>query len=128
LILDTSAVVATLLKEQSSTELIEKILSERDVGIGCPTLAETAIVLSARLRKDARGLLSRFIAEASVVVVPFGEPHFSTAVDAWLRFGKGRHPASLNFGDCLSYATARVADRALLCTGEDFTKTDLELA
>jgi ribonuclease VapC len=117
-----------LLKEPSARELIEKVLRETDVGIGAPTLSETAIVLSARLRKDARGLLARFLGESSVVVVPFGEPHFGTAVDAWLRFGKGRHPASLNFGDCLSYATARVADRPLLCTGDDFKKTDLKLA
>ena len=120
--------VAVLLKEPSSAEIVEKLLRETEAGIGTPTLAETAIVLSARLRKDARGVLSRFIAETSVVVVPFGEPHYGTAVDAWLRFGKGRHPAGLNFGDCLSYATARVADRPLLCTGEDFAKTDLELA
>jgi ribonuclease VapC len=128
LILDTSAVVAVLLKEPSSAELIEKVLRETEAGIGAPTLAETAIVLCARLRRDARGLLSRFLGETSVVVIPFGEAHFSTAVDAWMRFGKGRHAASLNFGDCLSYATARVADRPLLCTGEDFAKTDLQLA
>ena len=73
-------------------------------------------------------MLSRFVTEASIVVVPFGDAHYSTAVDAWLRFGKGRHPASLNFGDCLSYAMAKVAERPLLCTGDDFVKTDLELA
>jgi ribonuclease VapC len=128
LILDTSAVVAILLKEPSSAELVEKVLRETEVGIGTPTLAETAIVLSARLRRDARGVLSRFLTESSVFVVPFGEPHYGTAVEAWLRFGKGRHHAALNFGDCLAYATARVADRPLLCTGDDFPKTDLELA
>ena len=128
MILDSSAVVAILLKEAAHEELVEKLLRETDVGVGSPTLAETAIVLSARLRGDARGILARFVSEASVVIVPFGEAHYSTAVDAWLRFGKGRHPASLNFGDCLSYAIARVADRPLLCTGDDFAKTDLELA
>jgi ribonuclease VapC len=127
-ILDTSAIVAMLLKEPPSAELVEKVLQEAEVGIGTPTLAETAIVLSARLRRDARGVLSRFVTEASVVIIPFGETHYGAAVDAWLRFGKGRHPASLNLGDCFSYATARVADRPLLCTGEDFAKTDLILA
>jgi ribonuclease VapC len=127
-ILDTSAVIAMLLKEPGSSELIEKVLKETEVGIGTPTLAETAIVLSARMQVDGRGVLSRFIAEASIVIVPFGEPHYNTAVDAWLRFGKGRHPASLNLGDCFSYATARVADRPLLCTGGDFAKTDLPLS
>jgi ribonuclease VapC len=48
-------------------------------------------------------------------------------VQAFLRFGKGRHPAALNFGDCITYATARLAGEPLLCLGEDFAKTDLEL-
>lgn len=128
MILDSSAVVAILLKEPNSDKLVDKLLQESVVGIGSPTLTETAIVLSARLRSDARGKLARFVAEASVTVVPFSDAHYSTAVDAWLRFGKGRHTASLNFGDCLSYATAKVTGRPLLCTGDDFTKTDLELA
>ena len=85
-------------------------------------------MLSARLRRDARDLLARFLREADVRVVAFDEDHWVAAVDAWLRFGKGRHPARLNFGDCLSYATARLAGEPLLCVGEDFPKTDLELA
>ncbi len=128
MILDSSAVVAILLKEPNSDKLVDKLLRESVVGIGSPTLSESAIVLSARLRSDARGKLARFVSEASVAVVPFSDAHYSTAVDAWLRFGKGRHPASLNFGDCLSYATAKVSGRALLCTGGDFARTDLELA
>ena len=84
--------------------------------------------MSARLRRDGRGALARLLQEAGIVVVPFGEAHYGTAVDAWLRFGKGRHPAALNFGDCLSYAVAKLSDRPLLCVGDDFTKTDLALA
>ena len=61
-------------------------------------------------------------------MVPFGDAHYSAAVDAWLRFGKGRHRASLDFGDCLAYATARLANQPLLCVGEDFARTDLQLA
>jgi ribonuclease VapC len=66
--------------------------------------------------------------ESTISAVPFGDAHYGTAVEAWLRFGKGRHPAGLNFGDCLSYATARLAGQPLLCTGEDFSKTDIEIA
>ena len=62
-----------------------------------------------------------------MTVVQFGEAYYAAAVEAWLRFGKGRHPAQLNFGDCMSYAIAKVADQPLLCVGEDFIKTDLEL-
>ncbi|MEN8165312.1 MAG: type II toxin-antitoxin system VapC family toxin, partial [Acidobacteriota bacterium] len=95
-------------------------------GIGAPTLTETSIVLSARLDVDARTLMARFLDESGITVVPFGEAHYAAAVEAWLRFGKGRHPAQLNFGDCMSYAIAKVADQPLLCIGDDFVKTDLE--
>ncbi len=88
----------------------------------------STIVLSARLHRDARGLLARFCQEAGIVTIPFGEAHYSAAIDAWLRFGKGRHPAALNFGDCLSYAAASLAAEPLLFVGEGFTRTDLVLA
>lgn len=128
MIIDSSAIVAIVLQEPGYESALDKLARAPGVGIGAPTLVETAIVLSARLHIDARGLLARLLAEAHVAVVPFGEAHYATALDAWLRFGKGRHPAALNFGDCLSYATARLADRPLLCVGEDFPQTDLPLA
>jgi ribonuclease VapC len=127
-ILDSSAIVAIALKEPGFEELLEKLAKARNVGVGVPTLTETAIVLSARLNQDARGVLSRFLMEGSIATVPFGDAHFAAAVGAWLLYGKGRHPASLNFGDCLSYATARLAGEPLLCIGNDFTQTDLPLA
>jgi ribonuclease VapC len=71
--------------------------------------------------------VARLLAEASVTVAPFGESHYSSAVDAWLRYGKGRHPASLNFGDCLSCAVARLAGEPLVVVGDDFTRTDTAL-
>ena len=89
--------------------LVEALGGASRAGVGAPTLTETGIVLSHRLRVDARGLLARFVQTAGVEVVPFGEAHFAAAVEAWWRFGKGRHAASLNFGDCLSYAVARLA-------------------
>jgi len=127
MILDSSAAVAILLREPGYEPLLEAVCSASEVGLGAPNLVETGIVLSARRDSDARGLLARFIAEAAIVVVPFSDAHWSTAVDAWLRFGKGRHPAALNFGDCLAYATARVAGRPLLCVGNDFAETDLAI-
>jgi ribonuclease VapC len=125
-ILDTSAVVAILLKEPGFEDLLEAITENR-VAIGSATLTETSIVLSSRLNRDARPLVARFLSEAAVTVVPFGEAHYAAAVDAWLRFGKGRHPASLNFGDCLSYAVATLANEPLVFIGDDFTHTDIVL-
>ncbi len=100
----------------------------KEPAIGVPTLTETAIVVSARMKRDGRALVTRFLMEASIATVPFGEEHYGTAVEAWLRFGKGRHQAALNFGDCMTYATAKLADQPLLCLGGDFSLTDLELA
>ena len=128
MILDSSAVVAIFLQEPGYDALLDKMAAAPVVGIGGPSLVEAAIVLSSRLGRDARGLLARFILESSVTVLAFSDVHWGSAVDAWLRFGKGRHAAALNFGDCLSYALARVEGQPLLCVGDDFARTDLSLA
>ncbi len=128
MIVDSSAVVAVCFREAGFEELLDKLASSSLNGIGAPTLAETGIVLSARLGQDARGLIERITQEFRLEIVPFGAPHWRAAHDAWIRFGKGRHPARLNFGDCMTYATAALANRPLLCTGRDFAKTDLPLA
>ena len=129
MILDSSAVVAIAMKEPGFESMLTRLSRARSVGIGVPTLTETAIVLSARISRDARGLVARFLQEGNISTVPFGDAHFGVAVDAWLRYGKSRHPAALNFGDCLAYAVAKVAGEPLLCRGgDDFSQTDLALA
>ncbi|MBP8949997.1 MAG: type II toxin-antitoxin system VapC family toxin [Candidatus Promineofilum sp.] len=128
MILDSSAVVALFLKEQGHELLRHKIGTATFIGISAATLVETALVLSARLNRDMRGSLARFIEESGAIVIPFTESHYSLAVSAWLKYGKGRHPAALNFGDCLAYAAARAAGMPLLFVGDDFPQTDLQLA
>jgi ribonuclease VapC len=107
---------------------VECLTEQPGAGIGAPTLAEAGVVLAARLEQDSRPLLSRLVEELELVVVPFGARHAREARDAYLRFGKGRHPAALNFGDCISYAVARVAGRSLLFVGDDFRRTDIQPA
>ncbi|MCU1262747.1 MAG: PilT protein domain protein [Bryobacterales bacterium] len=128
MVLDTSAIVALLLAEPGFKGLMMKIQTARILAVGSPTIVEAGMVLSSRLRRDARPELSEFLREAEVHVVPFGEDHWNTALSAFLRFGKGRHPAALNFGDCLAYAAAAVASLPLLCMGDDFPRTDIPLA
>ena len=128
MILDSSAIVAILFQEPGYEEVLQKLTTAVEVGIGAPTLVECSIVLSARLNQDARGLLARFLEEANVTVVPFTGAHYGTATGAWLKYGKGRHPAGLNFGDCLAYAVAKLTAMPLLCVGADFRETDLPLA
>lgn len=128
MIIDSSALIAVTFQEPGYQDLIAKLASAPSAGIGTPTLTETGIVLASRLRRDPRDLLIRLLAEFSVSEVPFGELHWHEAIGAYWRFGKGRHRAQLNFGDCLTYAVARLADEPLLCVGDDFTQTDLDLA
>src|SRR5215470_4813520 len=128
MILDASALVAIALDESEREILVAKINAADSVAIGAPTLVEAGIVLSARTGDDASVLLAQLLAAADVVVIEFGQRHWHAAVIAWQRFGKGRHAAGLNFGDCLSYATALVAGEPLLAKGHDFTQTDIPLA
>ena len=128
MIVDTSAIVALLLREPEQERLERRLAEAKHVGVGSPTLTEAGIVLSARLGRDARALLARFLSEAGMTIIPFGDVHYAAAVGAWLRYGRGRHPATLDFGDCMSYAVATLAGEPLLCVGEDFPKTDLDLA
>jgi ribonuclease VapC len=127
-ILDTSAVIAVILKQPGFEQILKKLAAADAGGIGAPSLAETAIVLRARLGIDPRGILARFLQEFRVTTVPFGEDHWREAVESFGRYGKGIHPASLNFGDCMSYAVAKLAQQPLLCVGEDFPQTDLDIA
>jgi ribonuclease VapC len=127
-ILDTSAILAILFDEPEREAFVDLIGAQAVVGVGAPTLAETSIVLASRVGEAAGRHLASFVERAGLVVVPFEATHWRAAADAWLRFGRGRHQASLNLGDCLSYATARVADRPLLAKGGDFRQTDLPLA
>jgi ribonuclease VapC len=128
LIVDSSAVLSIVFREPEHDVLVAKTLAAPLAGIGTPTLVETGIVLTARLGSTGRAILERFMDEFQVAEVPFGERHWRAAVDAYERFGRGRHPASLNFGDCLAYASAWVADDALLFVGEDFSRTDVRVA
>lgn len=125
MIVDSSALVAILLRESGWEELVDLIAAAASCGVGTPTLAETGIVLAVKIGPPARSLLARFLQESAMTTVPFADGHWPVAVEAYARFGKGRHSANLNFGDCLTYAVARLADQPLLFVGDDFGKTDV---
>lgn len=127
MILDSSALVAIALDEPERDAFVAKINAADAVGVAAPTLVEAGIVLSARVGEDVSELLAELVAAADAVVIEFGVGHWQEAASAW-RYGKSRHPASLNFGDCLAYATARLAGQPLLAKGNDFSRTDIELA
>jgi ribonuclease VapC len=128
MVLDSSAIVAIHLRESGHERLMDRIDAAEVVVVGVPTLLESAMVLTARLGHDARPMLFAFLRRLEAEVVPFNQEHLDAAVTAFIRFGRGRHPAALNFGDCMSYAVASVAGMPLLFIGEDFTRTDIAQA
>ncbi len=128
MIVASSAIVAIVFKESGYEELLSRMESAAIAAAGAPTLAETGIVLSARLGELADGLLERLIDELEIQEIPFGELHWRESVEAYRRFGRGRHPASLNFGDCMTYAVAILTAEPLLFVGIDFSKTDVKVA
>ena len=128
MIVDSSAVVALLVGEPGYRALAAKITAEATVAIGAPTLFETGMVMIGRMGVPGRGLVAQFLESFEVVVIPFGDAHWRAATEAFGRYGKGRHPAALNYGDCMTYATARIADMPLLFVGDDFARTDIEAA
>lgn len=128
LIVDTSALISVVREELGYERLIRAIEGATEVGIGTPTLTEAAIVLVSKFGPAGRSILSRFLEENQVIAVPFDDRHWKIASEAFVRYGKGRHSAALNYGDCMTYATARVADAPLLFVGNDFTQTDIDAA
>ena len=127
MIVDSSAILAILFRERGAETLLSAIVEADFAGVGSPTAAETGLVLTGRMKQNATGSLLRFFQETGIEIVPFTDLHWQRAIDACARFGEGRHPAGLNFGDCMTYATAALARQPLLCRGEDFRKTDLFL-
>ena len=127
MILDTSAILAIALREPERDDFLTKIGLADLVGVGAPSLVEASIVLINRLGEPGGRWVERLVERTETVVIPFEPVHWRAAIECWRHYGRGRHAAGLNLGDCFAYATAKVADRPLLCKGDDFAKTDLAL-
>ena len=128
MVVDSSALISILLEEPGHEALLQKAGIAEAVFVGAPTALETTMVLSVRFRRDARPMLSGFLRRMNAEIIDFSEDHYEAAMSAFLRFGKGRHPAALNFGDCIAYALASVSGLPLLYAGNDFSRTDVQSA
>ena len=127
IVLDTSALVAIVLGEPE-LERFSTILAREPSAVSAATLTEAAVVLDARQGPDAVQELRNTLRTAGTEVVPVDSEQSWAAYAAWQRFGKGRHPAALNFGDCFSYALAAAVGAPLLFKGDDFLQTDVVAA
>lgn len=124
--IDTSALVAVVFGEPDAESLVATMARHAgDLVISAATVVEASIVVEARQGPQAAADLTLLLHSLGVTVVALDDAQAATAVGAWRRFGKGRHPAGLNLGDCYSYALARTLGAALLFKGDDFTQTDI---
>ena len=128
MIVDTSAVLAILFGEREARRCDEAIAQAPRCRMSAVSFLEAAIVLESRSGAEAGHELDAFLEAAAIDLAPVTPDQAAAARRAWRRFGKGNHPAGLNFGDCFSYALAESEREPLLFKGEDFARTDIEAA
>lgn len=128
MIVDTSALVAILLQEHGHEVLLEATQNARKAYVGVPHVLESVMVLTSRFGTDARPHVYALLRNLGLEIVPLTEEHMEESVSAFLRFGRGRHPAALNYGDCMAYALAVGSGMPLLYKGGDFSLTDVKSA
>ena len=126
-VVDTSAAIALLTGERDGGPVAHAMEAADRLLMSAGTLVELGMVLEARLGPVGASVVERFLRAGPVQVIAFDRESAHTAIDGWRRFGKGRHPAALNYGDCFVYALATMEGASVLCVGEDFTQTDLQV-
>jgi ribonuclease VapC len=125
MVLDTSALVAMLAREPVADRLVAAVEGDHTRLISAATVVEASLVLLSRYGEAGEAVLDRLLRGIGAEVVPVGEEQVVLARDAALRYGRGRHPAALNYGDCFSYALAVARNEPLLFEGGDFSQTDV---
>src|ERR1700747_214787 len=126
MVIDTSAIVAIALNEADAAELEVRIADDPVRLISAATVLEATIVLETRLGDAGGREFDLWLLKIGAEIVPIDAEQTNVARRAWRRYGKGRHAAALNYGDCFSYALAVTRGEHLLFKGEDFTKTDIK--
>lgn len=128
MVVDTSAIIAIMQSETTARRLTLAIHAAPVASISTVSVVEAGIVLLRRFGEEAARDLDVLLREFAMTQMPFTADHAAIAREAFRRFGKGRHPASLNFGDCIPYALARALGEPLLFVGDHFSRTDVEVA
>ncbi len=128
MVIHTSAIVAIAFNEPEAETYEQKVVDAPRRFISAATILELAIVIEARLGEAGAAELDLWLYKAGVEIVAVDAEQIAVARRAWRSYGKGRHPASLNYGDCFSYALAKTRNEPLLYKGDDFSRTDIEAA
>jgi ribonuclease VapC len=127
MVLDTSAILAVLQDEPERRKFNEAIEAAERRSLSTTSFVECSMILESRYGADGVRDLDLFIAKAQVAMVPVDEEQADLARRAFRKYGKGRHPAGLNFGDCSSYALAQALNEPLLFKGNDFNQPDIQI-
>jgi ribonuclease VapC len=127
LVVDTSAVAAILLREAGYDELLDAFDRSNELLMSAPTRVELSIVIEAKKGPAGTAVVDQLVRDTGLDIVPFDVEMASRALAGWRRFGKGRHRAGLNLGDCFTYAVAVEQGAPVLCVGDDFARTDVEV-
>ena len=125
MVIDSSALVAMLTDEPEAARYEQAIEQDNVRLISSATMLETSIVIEARLADHGGRELDLLVHRARIAIIPFDEEQLVLARDAFRRYGRGRHAAALNFGDCFSYALSIARGEPLLFKGNDFAHTDV---
>ena len=128
MILDSSAVISMLWGEPDADRMEEAVASAEGLAVSAPSLVEMATVAEGRFGPAMGDKLDALLARLAPEIVPFTAEHAALAREGWRRYGKGRHPAGLNLGDCFAYALAKSRNQPLLFKGDDFSLTDVKAA
>ena len=128
IVIDSSAFIAILKDEPERRRFIDAIVDHQDPRTSAATYLETSMVMELRLSDRGGRVVDSLIEEIGVEIVPFDHVQAIAARDAFRRYGKGRHRAALNFGDCFAYALAKTLSAPLLFKGDDFSLTDIKRA
>src|SRR4051794_8891537 len=128
MVIDTSAIIAVLLNEPDAPQVVEAIELNSPRLLSVANLLEASMVIESRKGEAGGRELDLFLYRAAIETVAVDHNQAELARLAWRRFGKGRHPAALNYGDCFAYALARSRQLPLLFQGNDFVQTDIEAA
>jgi ribonuclease VapC len=125
MVLDTSAILALLLDEPEAEHIAERVSLDPKRLLSAGTALELMIVIEVRKGEVGGRELDLLLHRAKIDIVPFDSEQAEIAREAWRKFGKSRHPAGLNFGDCFAYALSKLSGEPLLFKGQDFSQTDI---
>ncbi len=128
MIVDSSALIAILFQEAEASAFAAAMREAPSRTVAAPTMVEAALVAEGRVGPGMARELDDLLAAMQAEIAPFTAEHAAIAREAWRRYGKGRHPAGLNLGDCISYALAKARNEPLLFKGDDFSRTDVKAA